>query len=214
MQELCNAKAKRIAEQVVAHDDDHDKRARLHDARRICRDDSSDDEDDGDDGDEREHLDRLLYRTLKEVIDEKSENDRGDDDLRNGDHHFPGGNVNPLPGEPKCEERCHDRRENRRCHRHGDGECDVSACEICHDVGRGAAGTGADEDHACGELRRQGKSMCEYPRQERHDAELSDSADKHVFWTLQYEPKILETERHAHAEHNNAQENGDIRHRP
>ena len=68
------------------------------------------------------------------MVDEDAEEDRRDDDLCDGDHHLLCRNVNPLTCQPECEERGHKGGEDGGGHRHGDGERDIAACEIGHDV--------------------------------------------------------------------------------
>ena len=206
---LCYEEAEGITKEIVAHDNDHDESTRLDDAACVSRDNTTDDEDDRRHGDERENLDGLLDRTLKEVVDEKAEEDRGDDNLCDGDHHLARRNVNPLPCEPEREERCHDRRENGGRHGHADGKSDITAREVGHDVRGRSTGAGADENDTGGKLRRKGKCLCQDPCEERHDAELGNRSDKNVARTLQNEFKVGKTQRHSHTEHDDAEQNRD-----
>ena len=56
--------------------------------------------------------------------------------------------------------------------------------------------------------------MCEPPREERHDAELCDRADKDIARTLQDKFEIRKTKGHAHAEHDDSEQNRDPWDRP
>lgn len=155
-----------------------------------------------------------MHGPFKEMVDENAEDDRSDDDLRDGDHHFLCRDVNPLTGQPEREKRRHNRRENGGRHRHRDGECDIAAREVGHDIGRRTAGTGADEDNACRKFRREGEGMCQRPCEERHDAELCDRTDEYVTRALEDKLKIRKAERHTHAEHDDAEQDRDPRHCP
>ena len=56
--------------------------------------------------------------------------------------------------------------------------------------------------------------MCKSPCEQRHDAELRDRTDEDIARALQDKLEVLEAQGHAHAEHDDAEQNGDPRHRP
>ena len=56
--------------------------------------------------------------------------------------------------------------------------------------------------------------MCKSPCEERHDAKLGDRADEDIARALQDELEVLKAQGHAHAEHDDAEQNCDPWNRP
>ena len=56
--------------------------------------------------------------------------------------------------------------------------------------------------------------MCKKIGEKRHDGELRGRAYENVFRTLKDKVKILQLKRHAHAEHDDAKKNGNLRRYP
>ena len=198
----------------MEHDDEHDQCARLHDALRADSDDAADNQDDGHDGDQRQELDVLLYDIAEQRVDEDAADNRHDDDLDDRHHHSREGDVNPGTREPPSQERRDDRCEDCRRHRHRDGQRNIAARQIRHDVRRCAARAGADEDDACGELWRQAKALGEQPRKARHDRELGQGADEDILRALEDQAEIAQAQRRAHAKHDDAEQQRNVRRRP
>lgn len=77
----------------------------------------------------------------------------------------------------------------------------VAFRQIRHDIGAGAAGTRAYEDHAYGQLGRQLEHHRQQERQHRHDNELRQDAHDDSFRLREHHLEVGQLEGHAHAEH-------------
>lgn len=78
----------------------------------------------------------------------------------------------------------------------------------------GPAGAGADEDDADGEVGRQGEHLGEQISDERHDRELRECANAHFPRMTRQVAKVFQLDRHAHAEHDQSQEERHLRRDP
>lgn len=196
-----DAVAERIAEEVVQDDDDEDYQTGRHDALRVRGDDGGDYHDYRGDGDERQYLDRLLRRLAEELVDYEARAYREDDDLHYRNEHRHHVDVDRLFKKQVGERRGDDRGEDGRDARHTDGERDVALAEVGHDVRRGAAGAGADEDDADEQRVVELEELAEREGEERHDGELRDEADDYIARALKDDGEVRRLHRKPHTEH-------------
>src|ERR1044071_5014785 len=85
------------------------------------------------------------------VVDERGA-DRDEDDVDDLHHHFEEGDLDVSTGEELHPEGGEDRCEQGARGGNGDGEGDVAAGDVGHDIGGQAAGAGANEDDAGGDF--------------------------------------------------------------
>ena len=78
-------------------------------------------------------------------------------------------------------------------------------------IGCRAAGAAAYQHHTDGDSRRQGENFNEDRCQCRHDDELEKASQSHIFRLFEHVAEIAGGEAHAHAEHDDAQHDGNIR---
>ena len=140
------------------------------------------------------------------MVHNQPEDDRKEHNLEDGHEHRPEVDINRLAGIDQSQERSHERREQCGHRGHGDGKRHIAVAQVSHDIGGSAAGAGADEDDADGQLRRQVEDLAKQEGKERHQGELTDRAEHHILRSLEYLGKIRGLQGETHAEHDDAEQ--------
>ena len=206
LEQLAHAKAGEVAQQVVQDDHHKDQQTAGHDLGAVGGDHGADDQHDGGSGDQRQHTDGFLGELMEEVIDHKAQCDGHQHHLDDGHEHAHGVHVNTLASVQQGEQRSEERSQHGGNSGHANGQCNVALGKVGHHVGRGAAGAGANQDHANGQLGGQVEHLRERPCQKRHEGKLCNAADNHVLRAAEHHLEVPRLQGKAHAEHHDAQQ--------
>ena len=201
--------AQRVTADVVQHDHHDDQRADGRQLGGVGGHHGHDDQRDGDDGDERQHLGAGLGHLGRNGVDDEAQRDGNEHHLHDGQQHADIADVDALAGEQQHERRGDDRGHDGGARGHADGQRHVALGQVRHDVGGGAAGAAADEHDAHGKLGGQLEDQAQHPGDQRHDDELGQDAGDHGLRLGEHHLEIAELERHAHAEHDDAEQRVD-----
>jgi len=205
-QQLAEAKAAAVAEQVVENYDGEHDGTRGENLCGVVRNDRSHNHRDGNHRDERQDFDRPRRPFAKELVDDKPERNRYDDDLHDGKEHRHHVDVHGGAKQQVGNRRRQHGSEQRIHARHAHGERHVAFREVSDDVAGSPAGAGAYENHARHEggiePENLGKQKCEC----RHHDELRRTPDGNFLRARKHKCKIAQLEREPHAEHHDHQE--------
>ena len=209
LQQLAHTEAGEVAQQVVQDDYGKDQQAAGHDLGGVCRNNGADDEHDGGGGDQRQHADGVLSEGVEEVVDHKAQCDGHQHHLDDGQEHIYRVHIHALAGIQQGEQRGEEGRQHGGNGGHADGQCNVALGQIGHHVRGGAAGAGAHEDDADGQLGGQVEHLGQRPCQKGHQGELRNAADDDVLRAAEHHLEVLRLQGKAHAEHDDAQQGVD-----
>ena len=148
---------------------------------------------------------------MEEVVDHKAQSDGHQNHLNDGEEHIHGVHIHALTGVQQGQQRGEERSQHGGHGGHADGQGNVALGQIGHDVGGSAAGAGAHEDDADGQLGGQMEHLSQRPCQERHEGELRHAAHDDVLRAAEHHLEVLRLQGQAHAEHHDAQQGVDPR---
>ena len=206
LQQLAHTEAGEVAQQVVQDDYGKDQQAAGHDLGGVCRNNGADDEHDGGGGDQRQHADGVLSEGVEEVVDHKAQCDGHQHYFDDGQEHIYRIHIHALAGIQQGEQGSQDGCQHGGNGSHTNGQCNVALGKVGHHVGRGAAGAGANQDHANGQLGGQVEHLRERPCQKRHEGELCNAAHDHILRAAEHHLEVPRLQGKAHAEHHDAQQ--------
>ena len=187
------------------HDSKYDS-ARRENLRGIVRDDGSHNHRDCNYRDERQNLHGAGRPLAKELVDDKPERNRHDDDLHDGKEHRQHIDVHGGAQEQVSNRRSQHGSEQRihACHAHG--ERHVTFREVSNHVARSPAGARTYENHACHQCGIEPENLGEQESECRHHDELRRTPDGDFLRACKYKSKVAELERKPHAEHHDHQQ--------
>ncbi len=207
---LCGEEAEQIAEAVVQDDDCEDQKAGLGDGTLAGADNGRHDQHDADHADKRQGRHGLFDQARQHLLCQEAQRQRQDDDLQDTHEHRHGVHRQILAGEHPDEEGRDDRRGQRGDAGAGDAQRDVALGEIGHHVARRAAGAAADENDAGRDFRRHRDEHGQEQSERRHDDEVRDDADRDLDRAAAQFTEVIDGDRQAHAEHDDAEQRDDI----
>ena len=143
---------------------------------------------------------------MEEVVDHKAQCDGHQHHLDDGQEHVHGVHIHALTGIQQGEQRGKERSQHGGNSGHANGQCNVALGKVGHHVGRGAAGAGAHQNDADGQLGGQVEHHGQHPCQEGHEGELCHAAYDDVLRAAEHHLEVLRLQGKAHAEHNDAQQ--------
>lgn len=204
-QQLPEAEPAAVTEQVMEyHHREHDKTGRK-DLCGVVRDDRRHNHRDGNHRDERQDLHGTCSPFAEELVDDKPERNRHDDNLHDGKEHRQHIHVHGGAQKQVRNRRSQHGSEQRIHAGHAYGERHVALREVGNNVTRCAAGTRAYENHACHEGCIEPENLGEQERKCRHYNELRRTPDGNFLRARKHELKIAQLEREPHAEHHDHQ---------
>lgn len=92
---LGQQKADAVAQQVMAHDNQHDEESGFHDALGADSYHAAKDEDNGQNGNNGKDFDNFLNLRFKQAVQDDAQDNGQDYYLKDGDHHGCQGNIDP-----------------------------------------------------------------------------------------------------------------------
>ena len=206
LQGLAHGVAGQVAQQVVQDDHDQDQQAAGHDLGTVGGDHGADDQHDGSGGHQGQHADGFLGELMEEVVHHKAQCDGHQHHLDDGHEHAHGVHIHALAGVQQGEQRGEDGSQHGGNSGHANGQGHVALGKIGHHVGRSAAGAGAHQNDADGQLGGQVEHHGQHPCQEGHEGELCHAAYDDVLRAAEHHLEIIGLQGQAHAEHDDAQQ--------
>ena len=205
-QQLAEAKAAAVAEQVVENYDGENDSARRKNFCSVVRNDRSHNHRDGNYRDEGQDFHGTGGPFAKKLVDDEPERNRYDDDLHDREEH--GHHVDVHGGaKQQVGNRRRQHGSEQRIHAgHAYGKRHVAFREVSNHVAGCPAGARAYENNACHEggiePENLGKQKCEC----RHHDKLRRASNNDFFRARKDKCKVAQLEREPHAEHHDHQE--------
>ena len=200
--------AGRIAERIVKGDDQKNHCAGSKETVSVIAHDPTDDAGKSDYTDRRHdsHGFPIGLRLAEEEIQECADSDGDQRDDQNALEHSPCVDMHRFSCQPFHQQRRHDGSQKRARRRHSDAERHIPVGKIAHGVAGDAARTGSHDQDAYRDSLREMEKVNEAPGEKRHQRVLCARADENVQRTLRENPEIVLGERHAHGQHDDAQD--------
>ena len=210
-QKLSKAKAASVAQKVVQDYDGKDNRACRENFLRVARDDRSDNQGDRDDGNRGQYRSDFLRELSEELVDDKAQANRNDDDLYDRKEHRDDVNMDAFLEQQVSDGGSEERSEQSVYACHSDRKSDVALGKISDYVAGGSAGTSSDKNDAGQKPNLKAKDFSQGKGQKRHDGELGKAADDDVLWAGKDKREVFDFERESHSEHDQHQKRVDPR---
>ena len=200
-----------LIKRCVEHNHEDDDHTAHKQFLRIGRDDDEHDEGDG----QRRHGGQVGRHTFCELrpesLHDESRHDGQDDHPEDAQQHAHHIHIDTLacqsPGQQGCQQRS--QQGGNTCHSHRERQ--ITFRQISNDIRGRATRTAAHEHHAHSQRLVKLECFCQSPCQQRHDGELRHTADDDVLRATEDNLEVLQPQRHAHAEHDDAQQRVDDR---
>ena len=144
----------------------------------------------------------------EEMVAHKADGNRRHRHVEDVEEHSGSIHVDACIRKPEHKQRGHDRRKKRRDHRHAHRVRHVALGKEAHYVARNAARAATHEDNAHGKVRVQPENLGKRERHERHDGVLCAGPEQNMERLLHQITDIVHRNRKAHAEHDDAQDDG------
>ncbi len=154
-------------------------------------------------------LDFLEHGTLaKEIVAEEPDRDRRNRYIKNVQEHSLRIHVDARIGKPQHKQRSHDRRKERRDHRHAHGVRDIATGQEAHDVARDTARTAPHQDDTHGKVGIEPENLREAECNKRHDRVLCNRTEQNVKRLLHQVTNVVYRNGKAHTQHDDAENDG------
>ena len=151
----------------------------------------------------------LEHRILaQEVVAGKANQDRRNRHVQDIQEHSLRVHVDARIGKPQHQQRSHEGRKQGRDHRHAHRVGHVTLGQEAHHVARDATRAAAHENDAHGKVRVQPENLGEGEGHQGHDGVLRAGAQQNVERLLHEVLHVVDSNGEAHAEHDDAQDNG------
>ena len=211
---IASHQAQHMVQQHCQHRNDHHRQTVLGEAGLVGAHAHAQHQQDTHSRDQNQYLLDLLQFFAHHCMDAQAQQDRQQDHHHDGEEHVPEVHLDPLTGQSQRQRGRQHGGQQRGAHGDGDGQRHIAVRQEGHHVRGRSAGDAAQQHQAhrdlCAGLRAahtgEAQELGHQPAEAGHAHILAADAHQHVPGTTEDQGKVLGPERHAHAEHDNAQQ--------